>query len=84
MQITIRMPDDHFNKIDQIAKKLGLKKSDISRIAIKQFIDSYGDNPEKTPFSKAQHLIGVAESGIPDLGQNHRRYLIEKIKRAGK
>ena len=53
-------------------------------MAIKQFIDFHNDNHEKNPFSKAQHLLGVAESGIPDLGQNHRKYLIEKIKSARK
>jgi len=29
---------------------------------------------------KAKHLLGVAESGVTDLGQNHRRHLIKKIK----
>lgn len=80
MQLTIRMPDEHVYKIEQIAKRMGLKKSDITRMAIKKFIDVYGGDTEDTPFTKVQHLIGVVESGTPDLGQNHRKYLIEKIK----
>ncbi len=80
MQLTIRMPDEHIYKIEQIAKKMGLKKSDITRMALKKFIDVYSDDNVSSPFTKVQDLIGIAESGIADLGQNHRKYLIEKIK----
>jgi len=33
-----------------------------------------------TPFQKVRHLLGVTESGIKDLGKNHRLHLIEKNK----
>jgi hypothetical protein len=66
------------NMIEHIAKKMGLKKSDVTRMAIKQFIDGYGENSEK-PFCKAKHLLGVVESGVTDLGQRHRDHLIQKI-----
>jgi len=79
-QLTIRMPKDHLLRINQIAKKTGLKKSDITRLAIKNFIEGYDSEENKSPYEKARHLIGVAESGIPDLGKNHRKHLIQKIK----
>ena len=79
MQLTIRLPDDQAAKIEQIAANMGLKKSDITRLAIKNFIDSF-EQKESKPFSKVQSLIGIAESGLPDLGQNHRQYLIDKVK----
>lgn len=79
-QLTIRMPKEHLLQIVQIAEKMGLKKSDITRLAIKHFIEGQGYNDGETPFDKARSLIGVAESGITDLGQNHRKYLINKIK----
>ena len=81
-QLTIRMSRDHLMKIEHIANKTGLKKSDITRLAITRFVQGYDDNDDKTPFDKARHLIGVVDSGITDLGQNHRKYLIEKIKDA--
>jgi len=56
-----------------------LKKSDVTRMAMKKFLDEFNEKNEK-PFSKIKHLIGVAESGIPDLGQRHRDYLIKKSK----
>jgi hypothetical protein len=32
-QLTIRMPEEYFSKIEQIAKSIGLKKSDVTRMA---------------------------------------------------
>lgn len=75
VQLTIRMPDEQMNMIEHIAEKMGLNKSDVSRMAIKKFIDEYGDNSEK-PFTKVKHLLGVVESGVTDLGQRHSDYLI--------
>ena len=49
-------------------------------MAIKKFINEYGDNAEK-PFTKVKHLLGVVESGVTDLGQRHRDHLIQKINR---
>jgi predicted DNA-binding protein len=83
MQLTIRMPDEQMGKIEHIAKKMGLKKSDVTRMAIKKFIEEYSDSTVK-PFAKVKHLLGVVESGVPDLGQRHRNHLIKKIKDAGK
>jgi hypothetical protein len=79
-QLTIRIPEKYFSKMEQIAKLSGLKKSDISRMAIQKFLNEYGDDEEPDLFSKAKRLIGVVESGIPDLGQKHREYFIKKIK----
>ena len=76
------MPDEDLSMIEQIAKSTGLKKSDIARMALKKFIEEYTKETEKNYYNKAKRLIGVVESGISDLGQNHRKYLIRKIKNA--
>ena len=81
-QITIRMPDEYLSKIEQIAKLNGLKKSDVTRMAIRKFIEEYSSEREVDLYNKAKRLIGVVESGISNLGQNHREYLIKKIKSA--
>lgn len=83
MQLTIRMPDEQMTRIEYIAKKMGLKKSDITRMALKKFLEEYSDTTVK-PFAKVKHLLGVVESGVPDLGQHHRNHLIKKIKSASK
>lgn len=82
MQITIRAPDDLMLKIEKIAKEMGLKKSDITRMALTKFADEYSSgNEEQKPYNRIKHLIGAADSGMTDLGKRHREYLIKKIKR---
>jgi len=80
MQLTIRMPDEHLLKIEKLAKQMGLKKSDVARMAIKKYVSDNEIREEVSPYERAKHLLGIAESGVSDLGQNHRRHLIEKIK----
>jgi len=79
-QLTIRMPDDHFQEIQQIAKASGLKKSDVTRLAIKRFIEDFKAKKDTDLYAQAKPMIGVVESGISDLGANHRKYLISKIR----
>jgi metal-responsive CopG/Arc/MetJ family transcriptional regulator len=78
-QLTIRMPEKYFSKIEQIAKSSGLKKSDVTRMAIRKFLEEYSSKEETNLYSKAKRLVGVVESGISDLGQNHREYFIRKL-----
>jgi len=77
MQLTIHLPDEYEDKIDMLVDKMGLKRSDIIRIALKQFIEEtlhlHGD--QRKPYEKVNALLGIAESGIKDLGQRHRDYL---------
>ena len=76
MQLTIRIPDEQMSKIEHIAKKMGLKKSDVTRMAIKKFIhEDIGKEKEIKLYSRVKHLLGVVESGVPDLGQRHREHL---------
>jgi metal-responsive CopG/Arc/MetJ family transcriptional regulator len=83
MQLTIRIPDDYMMKIDSIAKKMGVKRSVVTRMAIKQYLDQINSEDSPDLFKKAHNLIGIVESGIPDLGQNHRKHIINKIKSQG-
>ena len=82
MQLTIRASDDLMLKIEQIAKEMGLKKSDVTRMALTKFADEYTLKiGAQKPYNRVKHLIGVTESGVTDLGQQHRDHLIKKIKR---
>lgn len=81
MQLTVRMPDEYMEKLNGLSKKMGLKKSDIVRLALKQFLDENSEGIDQSPFKKVRSILGVVESGIKDLGQRHRSYLIQKIKR---
>jgi metal-responsive CopG/Arc/MetJ family transcriptional regulator len=76
MQITVRMPDEYVKKIDKLSKETGTRRSDLIRLAIKQFLDETHETDRLTPYSKVSHLLGMVESDVNDLGQSHRKYLI--------
>ena len=81
MQLTVRMPDEYGKKVEKIAERMGLKRSDIIRLALKHFLEEGHEKDRRTPFQKVDHLIGIVESGKKDLGQLHRHYLIQKIRK---
>lgn len=81
MQFTVRISDEYGEKLALIAKNIGLKKSEIARMALKQFTDQILGETQDVPYEKISHLLGSAESGIKDLGQNHRDHLIKKIRK---
>jgi Arc/MetJ-type ribon-helix-helix transcriptional regulator len=80
MRFTVRMPDEYEEKINTLAKRLGLRKSDIVRLAVRRFADENLPADEKTSFQKIRDLLGTAESGISDLGRRHRDYLVKKVR----
>ncbi len=81
MQLTVRMPDEYTKKLNVLSKKMGLKRSDVVRLALQRFFDENREGIDQSPFEKVKSMLGVAESGIKDLGQRHRHYLIQKMRR---
>ena len=84
MQITVRMPDAYGNKLDKLSKQMGMRRSDIIRLAMKQFLEETNEADRRSPYSKVSHLIGMAESDVKDLGQSHRKYLIQKVRKGSR
>ena len=82
MQLTVRIPDHYTDKLDRLTKKMGLKRSDIIRLALKQFFEEGAEKDDRTPFQKVSHFLGIVESGIGDLGQRHRNYLIQRMRKS--
>ncbi len=81
MQLTVRIPDDYTDKLDRLTKKTGLKRSNIIRIALKQFFEEGSEKDDRTPFQKVSHFLGIVESGTEDLGQRHREYMIQRMRK---
>ena len=79
-QLTVRLPEKLERKLAQSAKRLGIRRSDLVRMALEQFLEQDSDDSE--PYEKVKHLIGSYESGLPDLGTEHRKHLIKRFKRA--
>jgi hypothetical protein len=82
MQLTVRIGDEYEPLLTRYAKETGLKRSAIVRQALKCFLEEHENTPSARPFSRVSHLLGLVESGITDLGKNHREHLIRKIKKA--
>jgi len=82
MQLTVRVPDEFTQKMDKFSKRMGLKRSDIVRLALKRFLEEENEDDHRTPFQRVSHLVGSVESGVKDLGQRHRHYLAQKLRKA--
>lgn len=80
-QLTVRLPDNLEREISSCAKRLRLKRSDIVRMALERFLKETHISEEQSPYERVSNLIGTFESGIPDLGQAHRKYLIRKMRK---
>lgn len=80
-QLTVRLPEDLSKDISNMAKRLRLKRSDIVRMALERFVKEAEGEKEQRPYERVKHLLGKYNSGLPDLGQSHRKYIIERIKR---
>lgn len=80
-QLTVRLPDDLEREIARMAKDLRLKRSDIVRMALEQFVREPRVKEDQAPYGKVKNLIGAVESGVPDLGQAHRDHLVKRIRK---
>jgi len=82
-QLTVRLTDDLDQEITNAAKRLRLKRSDIVRLALEEYLREPHVQEEPAPYAKVKHLVGSIKSGIPDLGTSHREHLVKRIKRHG-
>ncbi|MBI4822904.1 MAG: ribbon-helix-helix protein, CopG family [Nitrospirae bacterium] len=80
-QLTVRVSDELNRGVSALAKRLHLKRSDIVRLALERFVGEAEGTIESKPYEKVKSLIGSISIGIPDLGEEHRRYLMRKFKK---
>jgi predicted DNA-binding protein len=77
-QLTLRLPGALREKLERTATRLKRKRSDVVRLALEQFLET---EPDIRPVERVRDLLGRVESGVPDLGQNHREHLIRRLRR---
>lgn len=77
-QLTLRLSGELAAKLERSARRLKRKRSDVVRQALEQFLDT---EPEIRPIERVRDLLGRVESGVPDLGQRHREYLVRRLRR---
>jgi metal-responsive CopG/Arc/MetJ family transcriptional regulator len=78
-QLTIRLPEEMSRALEAASVRMRRKRSEIVRLALSQYLDLQ-ESERETPEARIRHLIGSLESGVPDLAENHRSYLLESLK----
>lgn len=80
-QITVRVPKELRQKIEHAARRSGLRKSDIARQALEEYLSATERISDERPINMVKNLIGSVNSGKPDLGEMHREHLIKRLAR---
>jgi metal-responsive CopG/Arc/MetJ family transcriptional regulator len=78
-QLTVRLPEDLSRALRAASRRMQRKKSEIVRLALRQFLGSSSSGIR--PADRVRSLIGSLESGVPDLAEKHRAYIIESLRR---
>ena len=81
-QFTVRITDALADRLDQAAREMQRKRSEVVRLALEEFLEEPDAEKHPRPIDLARDLIGSVETGIPDLGQNHRQHLLNRLRHA--
>ena len=79
-QVTIRLPDDLSQALKAASHRMQRKRSEIVRLALRDYLGA-SSSPRTRPADRVRGLIGSLESGVPDLAEKHRAYIIETLRR---
>ena len=80
-QITVRLPTPLGRTLRQTSRRLGRRPSDVVRMALEAFLQA-PPSTVSTPAERVEHLIGSLSSGVPDLAERHREYVVAALKHA--
>ena len=78
-QITVRLPTPLGRTLRRTSRRLGRRPSDVVRMALEVFLQGAPPRAGK-PADRVDHLIGSLASGVPDLAERHRAYLLAALK----
>jgi predicted transcriptional regulator len=77
-QLTIRLPDDLSRLLDEAAVRLRRKRSEVVRMALERFLHVAKAEPAGR---RVESLLGSLETGVADLAEKHREYVLENLRR---
>ena len=72
-QMTFRLPRSIAARLDEIAARRGVQRSDLLREAAARVVSE--EEARERPFELVKDLVGSLDSRVPDLGSEHRKYL---------
>lgn len=82
-QFTVRLPGPLHERLARAANRLGLKRSDLARLAIQRYLDETEQLPRPRPYDAVRDLLGSLDSGVTDVGSRHRQYLLARFRKRG-
>ena len=62
------------------SRRLQRKSSDIVRLALREYLGATATRGGR-PADRVRNLIGSLDSGVPDLAEKHRAYVLESLRR---
>jgi metal-responsive CopG/Arc/MetJ family transcriptional regulator len=80
-QITVRLPRELSRALDAAAKRSRRRRSEVIRLSLIAYLTPAASSVGR-PVDRVRGLIGSLESGISDLAENHRKYILESLKNA--
>ena len=75
-QLTIRLPEELKEALEAAAQRMERNSSQIVRLALEAYLQS-GPARGQRPADRVRGLIGSLESGLPDLAERHREYVLD-------
>ena len=79
-QISLRLPEPLFKRLNQEARKRRVRRSDLVRQALEAFLNGETSFAGDRPYDRVRDLVGKLSGGPPDLGERHREYLRDLIR----
>jgi len=80
-QLTVRLPPELATALERARRKSGRRTSEIVRAALREYL-RLGAPGDARPAERVRPLIGSLESGVEDLAEQHRAYILESLQRA--
>ena len=79
-QVTVRLPEDLSRALKAASRRMQRKSSEIVRLALREFLGASSGSGTR-PADRVKGLIGSLESGVPDLAERNRTYILESLRR---
>ena len=80
-RITVRLPTPLGRTLRRTSRRLGRRPSHVVRMALEAFLQEAPSADGKRSRTGG-HLIGSLSSGIPNLAERHREYMLASLKHA--
>lgn len=81
-QVTFRLGRDDGARVQALADRLGLKRSQVLRLAVHEFLARMEEEGQ-SPYDRVRDLAGSVRTGVRDLGERHREHMKRLLRADG-